>query len=206
MYPIRTTTLLFCLLTFQQAAFTQSILLSLSGGYGALKEAHYTNAYEQTSNSVSVQLGLEAKLSRRFSIGACLDWQFLEPELDIALPILSTYPDPPVSYSINRHQVNARCGIHYYFSEAFRGLYLGAFGALAYQTVTTQDYPTGSHYYSAYKDPNDHGYLGGGVTYGYRFKITPKFRLSASGTHQLSDGTLFTQLNHRWGLGIDWVF
>ncbi|MBC7776188.1 MAG: DUF3575 domain-containing protein [Phycisphaerae bacterium] len=186
----------------------QSTQLSLSGTYGIVG-IDYQSEYnpDKEFKAIGTSLGLELKFGNHFTLGGDVDWQRLESELAIAEPLTS--PNlPDLIYSIDRHQFNIRPTFRYYFKEAFRGLYVGAFGTYSYLTVKTSDYPKDSKYFpDLYSDPSDDFGLGGGLTYGFRYKLTSTLQVSAFGSHQLfwNDIPEFRQQDHQFGLGLNWT-
>lgn len=189
----------------------QNVQLSLSGTYGVLltdyRGEHKLNP-DTEFKAFGTSLGLEIKLKKHFTIGGDVDWQRFESEPAIAEP-LPQLGLPIVPYSIERHQFNIRPTFRYYFKEAFRGLYVGAFGTYSYLTIKTADYPEDANYFpDLYSDPSDDFGLGGGLTYGYRLKLTSKLQVTAFGSHQLFWNSIpeYMQQDHQFGLGLNWLF
>lgn len=194
-------------LVFALSSQAQDIHLALSGNYGIV-------AYNQGNSDLITPFGgnltfeLEI-LQKRASIGVDADWIFFKPVAAVALPFSN--PGIPQPYSIKNHQLNFRPTFRYYFKNAYEGLYVGVFGAYSYQTITTSGYPTGSGYSEVARDPQDRVWSGGGLTYGYRFKLVDKLLASVYGSHQFGwefDKTQKqpTQQIHQIGLGLGWVF
>jgi hypothetical protein len=187
------------------ALLAQRNQISLSGTYGLLIN---DDRPDVRFDAIGVALGYEGKITKHFTLGGDLDWQFVEPELTFVDPYfpLTAAPAP---YSIERRQINVRPTLRYYFKRAFRGLYLGAFGTYTYTTVTTSGYPKDDERYTQiYVDPSDNLGVGGGLTYGFRLKLTKHLRASAYGSHQLfkyQESPKPQQQNHQWGLGLSWV-
>ena len=184
----------------------QNIHLSLSGTYGNVHDDHESKDFR----AIGQALGFEAKISRRFTLGADLDWQRLKSELAIASPYSQLLGLPSLDYSIDRHQINVRPTVRYYFKSPFKGFYVGAFGNYSYLTIETSNYPQDPGYLpDLYTDPSDDFYYGGGLTYGFRLKLTGSLYASAYGSHQFSRNSTYKgrdQQDHQFGLGLNWVF
>jgi len=187
----------------------QNSQLSLSGTYGIIGIQHNEEFRPDRSfKAVGTALGLELKFGKRITLGGAVDWQRLESESAVATPYLLSGLSP-VIYTVERHQFNIRPTIRYYFKEVYQGLYVGLFGTYTYLTITTSEYPESNQYNRDYSaDPTDDFGLGGGLTYGYRFKLTSALRASAFGSHQLfwNDTPKYLQQDHQFGLGLDWAF
>ncbi len=187
----------------------QNTQISLSGTYGIIG-INYREDFivDKVFRAVGTSLGLEIKFGKHVTAGGDIDWQRFESEPSIAVSsISSTLPN--LIYAIDRHQFNIRPTLRYYFKETFQGLYFGVFGTYSYLTVATSDYPKAPSYLSdIYRDPSDHFGMGGGLTYGYRLKLTSALKASAFGSHQLlwNDIPKYQQQDHQWGLGLNWVF
>jgi hypothetical protein len=184
----------------------QKVQLSLSGNYGNVHDDYESKDFR----ALGVALGLELKVSRHFTLGGDLDWQRFESELAIASPYSQVLGLPSLAYSIDRHQINVRPTLRYYFKRAFKGLYVGAFGNYSYLTIGTSDYPQDPGYLpDLYTDPSDDFYYGAGLTYGFRLKLTGSLYASAYGSHQFSRNSTYKgrdQQDHQFGLGLNWVF
>jgi len=187
----------------------QNTQLSLSGTIGIVK-TDYVEYFldDQQFKAVGTSLGLELNIGKRLTLGGDVDWQRFESEAAIAEP----YPPLsliPVIYNVERHQFNIRPTLRYYFKEAFRGLYVGVYGTYSYLTITTSGHPANYQYSTDYPaDPSDDFGGGGGLTYGYRLKLTSALRVSAFGSHQLfwNDSPKYQQQDHQLGLGLNWAF
>ena len=186
----------------------QTTQISLSGTYG-LAGIDYRSDYnnDKEFKAFGVALGLEIKAGKHLTIGGDVDWQRFESEIALAVPLTS--PNlPDQIYAIDRHQFNIRPTLRYYFNEAFKGFYLGIFGNYSYLTVKTSDFPEDPQYFpDLYLDPSDDFGAGGGITYGYRYKLTSALQISAFGSHQIywSETPDFRQQDHQFGLGLNWT-
>ena len=187
----------------------QNTQISLSSTYGIIG-INYREDFivDKVFRAVGTSLGLEIKFGKHFTAGGDIDWQRFESEPSIPVSSISSNL-PNLIYAIDRKQFNIRPTLRYYFKETFQGLYVGVFGTYSYLTVATSDYPKAPSYLSdIYRDPSDHFGMGGGLTYGYRLKLTSALKASAFGSHQLlwNDTPKYQQQDHQWGLGLNWVF
>ena len=198
---------LMVLITSKLAA--QNFQVSLSGTYGVVRNNYVEDfRVDQQFKAVGTSLGLELNVGKHFTLGGDIDWQRFESEPAIAEPYLFSGLTP-VAYTVERHQFNIRPTLRYHFKSVFRGLYVGIFCTYSYLTTTTSGHPGTSNYSVDYTaDPSDDFGLGGGLTYGYRFKLTSALRVSAFGSHQMfwNDIPEFGQQDHQFGLGLNWVF
>lgn len=184
------------------SANAQQLMISAGASVGK----NFDNRTD-ASRTAGALIGAEISI-KKFSLGVDLDWQTLESLPALAEPIgMAVYGDPILGYTIQRRQYGARVVGRYYLTEAFKGAYVGVFATMATQFRTTSDYPTGDHYLQAYATPPDYGMVGGGFTYGYRFKIAPKWRLSLSGSHQWGrdDAPEYKQKNHQFIAGLGYT-
>jgi len=184
----------------------QKVQLSLSVTYGNVHDDYESKDFR----AIGQALGFEAKLSRHFTLGGDLDWQRLKSEFAIASPYSQVLGLPSLAYSIDRHQINVRPTVRYYFKRAFKGIYVGAFGNYSYLTIETSNYPQDPGYLpDLYTDPSDDFYYGAGLTYGFRLKLIGSLYASAFGSHQFSRNSTYKgrdQQDHQFGLGLNCVF
>lgn len=179
--------------------------LSLSGTIGNANGGYNPNSKYYYFGTA---LGYEATLSKHFTVGLDVDWQRFGSESEIAEPLTAS-GQPLVPYYVLQHQINLRPTVRFYLNQAFRGLYVGVFGAYSYLTIKTSGYPENASYLpDIYTDPSDHSGGGFGVTYGYRLKINPSVRITLFGSHQLVSNQIpdYEQGNNQLGLGLNWLF
>ncbi|MDO8365613.1 MAG: DUF3575 domain-containing protein [Saprospiraceae bacterium] len=197
---------LMVLMTSKSAA--QHSQLSLSGTYGIIGINHKEEFRpDKQFDAIGAALGLELKFGKHITLGGDVDWQRFDSEPAVALSYIN--PGFPLPYHINRHQFNIRPTIRYYLKDAFHGLFIGLFGNYSYLTITTSDYPQNLSYLpEIYSDPSDGYGIGGGLTYGYRLKLSSALQVSAFGSHQLfwRQSPDYMQQNHQLGLGLNWAF
>lgn len=185
----------------------QSRQISVTGTYAPIIST--INATEINYTAFGVSGEYEYKSRKHWSFGVELDWQKYTPEIVHARPIQPT--SSSLKYTINRYQVNLRPIFRYYWKEDFQGFYVGAFGVYA-RTITLPKespefpgFPSRSIDDAAYQSA-----AGFGVTYGYRFKLTPSLRLSVLSNHQLVFSDLYdddsAHQDHQFGLGLNWFW
>ncbi len=180
---------------------------SLSGTYAPF--INTINATEINNSAVGVSLEYEYKSLKHVSFGIEVDWQKYDSE---EVYLKSNQPSNLLMlyYTIERNQFNLRPIFRYYWKEDLKGFYVGAFGvystliALPKESPDVSSYPTKTSK-SAYKSA-----AGLGLTYGYRFNLTPRFKVSAFGNHQIVLSDLYdddgAHQDHQFGLGFSWMF
>lgn len=194
------------LASFTPQATGQKIMFSLHGGAShVLESSEILPDLKQTFYGAYIGLGFEGKLARHLTIGAEFDKVFLEPELAVTEPISQLSQLPPVLYSIHRKQLNVQAVYRYYFIESFRGPFAGIFASVGTQKQSTQDYPMTSGYYPEAYVIDDLLYWGGGVTYGWRFKVLPALRISATGSHHFMAESKIKQVVNQFGIGLNFI-
>lgn len=195
--------LMFCFVSNLNA---QNRQLSVTGTYAPV--INTINATEVNYSALGVSGEYEYKSRRHLSFGVEVDWQKYTPETVHAWPIQPTTSS--LTYTINRYQVNLRPIFRYYWKEDFEGLYLGAFGVYARTITLPKESPEFPSFPSRTIENYYKSAAGLGITYGYRFALTPALRLSALGNHQVVFSALWddnsAHQDHQFGLGLHWVW
>lgn len=182
--------------------------LSISGTFAPV--INTINVTEINYRAFGVSGEFEYKSKRHMSFGMELDWQRYTPEIVQEEPYQHASNFLTLEYTIYRYQVNLRPMFRYYWKDDFQGFYVGAFGAFSFLSTTPKERIDVPGYPNSAIDKAYNSAAGMGLTYGYRFKLSPAFRVSAFGNHQVVLSELYddesAHQDHQWGLGLNWVF
>ena len=199
--------LFFCVL-FSAKTGAQNAMFSLNanvGHVGSGGDISWTRPSWGTSQSAEVPFG------KKWSFGIDLDWQFVNSHKVVSC---GTWPNDictgPV-FTIYSHQFNVRPTVRYYFRKTLTGFYVGAYPSFGYLTVKTKNYPADDLGYilPVPKDPADDFGVGGGISYGYRWKLKKSLQVSVFASHQylrMQNSLYKDQYDSELSLGINWLF
>lgn len=199
--------LIVSLLLPAQILAAQDSQISISGTYAPIINTINTTEINYTAIGLSGEYEYTSK--KHWSFGIELDWQKYAPETVYVRPLQPSNPFS-LDYSIQRHQVNLRPIFRYYWKDNFRGFYVGAFGAYA-RTITLPKKSPSVPGFPRSTIPYDYKSAAGfGITYGHRFTLTPRLRLSVFGNHQLVFSDIYddesAHQDHQVGLGLNYSF
>ncbi|HLP94705.1 MAG TPA: hypothetical protein VK168_11750 [Saprospiraceae bacterium] len=198
---------LWALLLEAGQVFSQSTLLSLSGTYGIVSVESPGKSIDRRTGGL--QTGLEYRFRKKFSFGAELDWQSIGVYPETVSPVSPASSKPSVTYEVKTNQLSGRILARYYIKKSLKGFYIGVFGNFSFHLTDTNGYPEDGAYPARNNDFSDHIYRGGGLTYGYRFQLTPKAGGHLSLSHQRiwnNNNPDFIQTSHRAGIGLQYIF
>lgn len=180
--------------------------LSLSGTYAPI--INTINITEINYKAFGVSIEYEYKSRKHLSFGMEVDWQKYNSQTVFVKPYQASN-HLLIRYAIERYQVNIRPIFRYYWKEGFQGVYVGVFGAYSALITRPKESPNVIGYPKRmHKSPyNSAG--GCGLTYGYRFKLTPSLKLSAFVNHQFVFNDIYddngAHQDHQFGLGLNWL-
>ncbi|MBC7776187.1 MAG: DUF3575 domain-containing protein [Phycisphaerae bacterium] len=181
--------------------------VSLSGTFAPI--INTINITEINYNALGASIEYEYKSRKHVSFGMELDWQKYHSE-NVYVKSHQTSNLVLIQYSIKRYQLNLRPIFRYYWKEDFQGFFVGAFGVFSYLTAKPKEGPMVSSYPSRTSETAYNSGAGFGLTYGYRFKLTPSLKLSAFANNQLVFSDLYddnsAHQDHQVGLGLNWAF
>lgn len=182
---------------------SQQSLITASGTYGIVKNVSPERSFDKMV--AGLQLGLEYPFKKRFSFGGDLAWQSVDSYSATVKPVSPASGRPEVGFVVKNNQISARIYARYYPQRTLNGFYLGLFTTFTAQMLSSSGYPDDGAYPEKPDDLVDHYYRGGGLTYGYRFKLSKSLGAHTFLMHQMlwdNDNPDFRQQNHQVGLGL----
>lgn len=181
--------------------------LSLSGTYAPIINTINITEINYTASGLSLEY--EYKSRKHFSFGIEVDWQKYTVEKVYLTPYQISDP-LLIQFNIRRNQFNLRPVFRYYWKENFDGFYIGVAAVYSILMARPEESPKVKGYSTHYTEIAYKSAAGTGLTYGYRFKLTPVLRLSAFGTHQVVFSDIYddngAHQDHLFGLGLNWTF
>lgn len=196
-----------------------SMLLSGSNLKAQIKQISFSGTFAPIINTINIteinhravgaSIEFEYKSKKHISFGMEVDWQKYKPEAAYVQPYNTSNP-VSIEYFIERYQINLRPMFRYYWKEGFEGFYAGGFGVYSSLTTTPKESPMVIGYPGRTTDYAYKSAAGLGLTCGYRFKLTPTWKLSAFGNYQVvfseirDDNSAHQDL--QFGLGLNWAF